>query len=239
MSQIDIVDADYPGGAVLPHKHHPGMLAYVVLALAVILALFGTVQALAVNRERAKAASQANCEAIVPLVGVVVNNLNQLTAARRLGSGATPEQVAIQEKANEEAKKYRQEQLKNLQVFRCASIGDSSNPKEVALPVESTPSTVIGPSGEIGPVGLTGPIGQPGPQGLIGSQGPQGISGTIGSTGSPGSPGQTGSIGPQGPTGPTGPEGPPAPTTTTTTTTLPPTTTTTTCGLDLLGIPLC
>ncbi len=199
----DITDADYPGGGVPVHQHHPGMVAYLLLVVAVILALVAAGVALVRNQAQATAGSKANCETVAALRSVTVDILNRLTAPRSLGPDAPPAQVMAQERQNADANDYRARELDRLRALRCGSFGDS---RPEALPVApvAPPPTIVGPTGASGPAGLNGP---PGPPGVPGADGKNGADGREGAAGRAGMDGRDGLTGPAGPTGPAGADG--------------------------------
>lgn len=204
----DITDADYPGGGVPVHQHHPGMAAYLVLVVAVLLALIAAGIALVLNRDASVAGGKANCETVASLRSVTVDILNRLTAPRSLGPDADPAQVVAQDRQNADATAYRAKELDRLRALRCGSFGDSS-PEAVPVTPEAPPPTVIGATGGTGAAGINGPPGPPGNDGVDGKDGAS----IVGPRGAPGEPGPQGGVGPQGDPGDSivGPQGPPGP----------------------------
>jgi hypothetical protein len=241
----DFIDRRVPFEPPIPeHKHHPGMIAYLLLAACLCLAVVGAFGAQLVTKRQARESGEANCLRAKADRSLTIDILNRLTAPRILGEGATPEQVATQDAQNAEAAEYRKDRLSKLRALDCGELG-RGNVEALIVPPPPLPRPgVPGPAGEQGPSGITGPAGPPGPPGTPGEQGPAGARGEQGVPGEAGAPGEkgdkgvpgdsgpageTGPQGPAGPTGPQGPEGPPGPEATTTTTIPPePTTTTTT-----------
>jgi len=221
-----------PPREVPPHKHHPGLVAYLLLAASLSLATIGAVSAQNRNRDQTRRVAAANCVVQASNRSLAVDLLNRLTSPRILGSGASPEQVAAQESQNAEAASFRAEQLSRLKALSCAAqIGGKVTP--IYLPPPELPPIIVGPAGSSGPAGITGPPGPPGQAGGVGAPGASGSAGPVGPEGAPGRsvvgpPGPAGQsiVGPTGPAGPIGPPGP-VPTTTTVPPTIPPTTTTT------------
>jgi len=211
----------------------PGVIAYGALALFTALAIVGSIIAIQVAKDRAKAAGEANCLTADASNRVLVEVIGELTAPRVLSPSATPEQVKAQDEANVKAAENRQAKLDKLQTVRCDTLGDSTSPEPIPVPAEPPPAVVVGPDGEIGPTGLTGLVGPtgkpgtPGAAGAAGAAGAQGTAGVVGKDGEQGKPGRDGAGGTDGqdgapgPAGPPGPQGAPAPTTTPPTTVAP------------------
>lgn len=189
-------------------KRVPGYPAYIALAILVVLSIFMAMRASSQANQRLQDATEANCKVQAGNRTAIVDLINRLTAPRKLSDGATPEQVAFQEKQNKAAAEYRKEALAALTGLKCSEL---SKGNIVVLPLLNPPppaAGLTGPSGETGPIGLTGPIGERGADGKDGESitGPKGEKGDS-------------VTGPKGEKGDKGDTGDPAPTTTTTTTT--------------------
>lgn len=205
----------------LDTKAKPGMVAYAALAILIVIALFGIIRVERINDYHSKQRAAANCRVQENVRERFVDLLNRLTAPRILGPGASPEQIAAQEKANEEGLKYRNKSLDELTALQCSKLRKDGPPIPVTVSVPPVPTGVQGSSGDPGLPGIAGKDGINGKDGLDGQPGKDGANGRDGKDGATGPPGPTG---PTGPPGPKGDPGEPAPTTTTT---QPPTTTTT------------
>lgn len=207
-----MVDIDFPMPTVpIKHSHHPGLVAYGILVVALCLIAINLQVIQSRNKLTAQKAAAANCETASANRELAINLLNRLTAPRILGPGATLEQIRVQDGQNADAAKYRDEELARLKALSCSQLARGTVMPVLIPPPALPPIGAIGASGEQGVIGLTGPIG---PQGLPGTNGTNGTNGRDGATG------------PAGPAGPMGPAGPPAPTTIPPPTTVPPTTTT-------------
>lgn len=185
----------------------PGWLAYTVIALLAAAAATASILTVRSGRRTQLAVSSANCRVSEANRAALVDMLDRLTAPRKLGPGATAEQVAYQDRQNAEAMAYRNQVIDKLKALRCGQIASDGE----AIPVDVPPPPVappgaVGPAGEVGPAGLTGPPGIPGPEG---SPGPPGTPGLRGEPGPPGERGEPGPTGPEGPQGPAGEPGPP------------------------------
>lgn len=185
----------------------PGWIAYGVAVMFGATALVMSNVANQRGKGNQLAISVANCRVSEANRVVLVDILDRLTAPRKLGPGATAEQIAYQDRQNAEAMAYRNQVIDKLKALRCGTIARDGQ----AIPVEVPPPPVappgaVGPAGEVGPAGLTGPPGIPGPEG---SPGPPGTPGLRGEMGLPGERGEPGPAGPEGPQGPAGEPGPP------------------------------
>jgi hypothetical protein len=196
-----------------PSRPPPGWVPFVALAVFVVLSVGGSVWAIRTGRSQTLAYATVNCETTNVNRSALLNLVNRQTAPRTLGSAATDEQRAMQDEANAEAAKFRDELVNELRASRCGVTEADGEPQAVDVPTPSPPPTIVGPDGSSGPAGVTGPPGPPGEPGKPGESivGPQGEPGL---DGAPGLDGES-VVGPPGPAGPPGPEA-------TTTTTAPP-----------------
>lgn len=214
-----IFDTYIPENPPLPkHSHHPGMVAYVLLAASVCLAFAGVVALWQEQRQ----ISFAQC-----------NRVNVIRA-KLAGTVIAAEQNTPAERYTPETKKLFDDALADFALTDCNSPKNDVHPVFPERPPRApgeAPKPIILQDGSPGAPGAAGLAGAPGLQGLQGIPGIPGLNGAPGKDGEPGPrgpagvagpAGPVGPAGPAGPVGPAGPQGPPAPTVPPTTT--PPTT---------------